>query len=609
MYRTIATSLIIATLTAAAASDASAQERFNVDTLDPLHAQGTNLLRLGKSEVLGHLKPAFGLFVHYQDDPLQVVTESDSTVQARLLDHQLKAEFSAALGLFDWVDVGVILPLVLTQSGEGSDAFAVEGFDGFALSDLRVVPKLRILDQEKFGGFGLGLMVPVHLPTGDSDTFNGDDGVRAEPRIVADFTTDYVTIVANLGVQLRPERVAQNHVSGNAFTYGLGAQIPIVDPVSLIGNFYGSVGLQEGRNPSNLSEAAANSRARPMEVLGGVQLDLPASIVAQLGAGAGLNDSIGSPDFRLFASLGYTPRASDRDGDGIADGKDSCPDEPEDRDKFEDSDGCPDEDNDGDGILDTDDQCPNDPEDADGFEDDNGCPDPDNDGDGILDVDDACPMEPGVPENEGCPNIDTDGDGLFDPDDQCPQDPEDKDGFEDEDGCPDPDNDRDGILDPDDKCPLEKEVINGKDDDDGCPDEGESKVRVTDKKIEILDKVYFDTNKDTIQERSYNVLNQVASILKANPQITKVHVEGHTDSRGRDSYNLDLSKRRAASVVRYLTGRGIADTRLDSEGYGETKPVADNKSKAGREKNRRVEFQIVEVNGKPVKETTEVESK
>ena len=135
------------------------------------------------------------------------------------------------------------------------------------------------------------------------------------------------------------------------------------------------------------------------------------------------------------------PGRNDRDGDGVPDSLDACPDEPEDKDGFQDEDGCPDLDNDGDGIPDHEDQCPNDPEDKDGFQDTDGCPEHDNDSDGIPDSLDRCPNEA-----------------------------EDKDGFEDDDGCPDPDNDGDGIPDKNDKCPNDPETVNGFEDEDGCPD-------------------------------------------------------------------------------------------------------------------------------------------
>ena len=180
---------------------------------------------------------------------------------------------------------------------------------------------------------------------------------------------------------------------------------------------------------------------------------------------------------RRATSASRRRRRGDTDHDGILDNVDKCPTEPEDKDGFEDEDGCPDPDNDKDGIPDKTDKCPNEPEDKDGFEDADGCPDPDNDTDGILD------------------NVD-----------KCPNEPEDKDGFEDADGCPDPDNDKDGVLDAADKCPNDP----GPPDNDGCPKKYEHIV-VTQEKIELKQKIFFDTNKATIQPRSFSLLDEIAS--------------------------------------------------------------------------------------------------
>lgn len=591
---------------AAAAQDASTS--FQVEQFEPLPSQRTSLLNLSTGDVLGHLTPSAGLFLHFVDDPIQV-TNADGEPEERLVDDQLKGEVSAALGLFDWVDVGFILPVALYQKGDSSTSFDLnDGISSFALGDLRLVPKVRLLDREWLGGLGASLAVPVYLPTGDDESFNSDGNVRVEPRLAIDYKHDSgFQIVTNVAFQLRPERVARNFVSGNSIRWGAGLAVPLGTPkIVVIGDIFGSVALPDGRNFDDASEIVDNSKGRPMEALGGLRFDLPANLLAQVGGGAGLTSSVGSPDFRVFASLTWSPVGpDDTDGDGIMDPDDTCPLEPEDIDGWEDADGCPDVDNDEDKILDVDDSCPDDAEDYDTFEDENGCPDPDNDQDGVLDVDDQCPLEAGPAENAGCPWGDKDADGLLDNNDQCPNDPEDKDGFQDEDGCPDPDNDRDGILDPDDKCPLEPETINGKDDEDGCPDKGESKVRVTAEKIEILEKVFFDTNKDTIKERSFSILNQVGAVLKANPQITLVQVEGHTDDRGKDDYNLDLSQRRAESVRAYLIGRGIDEKRLRAVGFGETKPIADNKKAKGRDTNRRVEFNIIETSGKVNEEVNE----
>jgi outer membrane protein OmpA-like peptidoglycan-associated protein len=286
----------------------------------------------------------------------------------------------------------------------------------------------------------------------------------------------------------------------------------------------------------------------------------------------------------IAISFGGRMAADDRDGDGIPDDRDKCPGEPEDKDGFEDEDGCPDLDNDGDGVPDADDECPN----VAGVAENRGCPDDDNDRDGIKNADDQCPDEAedfdGFEDEDGCPDTDNDGDGIPDAADRCPLEPEDRDGFEDEDGCPDTDNDGDGIPDSDDKCPNEP----GPNTEDGCP----KMVRVVGDQIKILQKVYFATNKSTILDRSFPVLDEVAQVIVFKKGI-KVRVEGHTDNKGTEKKNEKLSQDRAESVKAYLVSKGVAEDRLVAEGKGQTVPVADNATEAGREQNRRVEFHII----------------
>jgi outer membrane protein OmpA-like peptidoglycan-associated protein len=258
-------------------------------------------------------------------------------------------------------------------------------------------------------------------------------------------------------------------------------------------------------------------------------------------------------------SVGKCDVPGDRDHDGILDSVDKCPDDPEDKDGFQDADGCPDPDNDQDGIPDTADKCPNEPEDRDRFEDEDGCPDPDNDTDGLADAVDRCPNEP-----------------------------EDKDGFQDDDGCPDPDNDKDTVPDTEDKCPNDP----GPPDNNGCPKKYEHIV-VTQEKIELKQKIFFDTDKSTIQPRSFALLDEVGSVLRSRPTMT-VRIEGHTDSRGTRAHNMKLSAARAASVRQHLMGLGVDASRMDAQGYGPDQPIETNKTAAGREKNRRVEFIITQ---------------
>ena len=184
-------------------------------------------------------------------------------------------------------------------------------------------------------------------------------------------------------------------------------------------------------------------------------------------------------------------------------------------------------------------------------------------------------------------------DGTPDDADRCPRTAEDRDGFEDEDGCPEPDNDHDGVEDRKDKCPFEAETINGTKDDDGCPDTGPAPlVHVTAKAVVIDDVVRFKSGSATLQPVSSPLLKQVASTLKAAATLS-IEIQGHTDDVGNAAANIKLSKRRAEAIRAFLIKAGIAPNRLTANGYGPTRPVASNKTPAGREKNRRVEFLIL----------------
>lgn len=311
-----------------------------------------------------------------------------------------------------------------------------------------------------------------------------------------------------------------------------------------------------------------------------------------LGMFPGLEDKpTGCVDLRVALNVNFAGRF-DKDGDGIFDNKDGCPDDPEDFDGFEDEDGCPDLDNDNDGIPDVDDNCPNDPEDIDGFEDEDGCPDLDNDADGILDVDDDCPNDPEdfdqFEDEDGCPDFDNDKDGILDVDDECPNDPEDIDGFEDQNGCPDPDNDKDGILDVNDGCPDDPETFNDYEDEDGCPDAVPEVIFTKESPI-ILEGVNFATNSADLTSGAKEVLMKVVRTLKDHMQM-ELLIKGHTDNVGADAYNMNLSDRRANSVRQFLINQGIAGSRLESLGFGETQPMDTNATKEGRAKNRRIEF-------------------
>lgn len=274
-----------------------------------------------------------------------------------------------------------------------------------------------------------------------------------------------------------------------------------------------------------------------------------------------------SPADRCLASDAPPPPAppGDRDGDGIIDEQDACPDEPEDLDGSEDADGCPEsEDTDGDGLDDIRDTCPLEPEDADGFADEDGCPEPDNDLDRVIDGGDNCPL-----------------------------DPEDRDGHQDDDGCPEADNDNDGFPDVTDACPNEPGIAEM----NGCPRVYED-VEVTSDGIIIHQQIFFETNRAVIRPESFAILDTVARVLRDFPDIN-IEVQGHTDSRGSDRSNMRLSDARAASVREYLVRAGIAPERLSSHGYGETVPIESNATPEGRAANRRVEFHRTDARARP----------
>ena len=205
--------------------------------------------------------------------------------------------------------------------------------------------------------------------------------------------------------------------------------------------------------------------------------------------------------------------------------------------------------------------------------------------DGLVDVQDACPMIPGPPPS-GCPPTDTDGDGYMDPVDRCPSEPGPA-----PDGCPILDSDRDGFLDPVDKCPLEPENVNEYMDDDGCPDTKPSKVKVANKQIVISEQIQFETGKAIIRPVSYPILDDVVQVMRDYPQIS-IRIEGHTDSDGSDDANQKLSKARADAVFEYMLEKGIEARRMETAGFGETRPIDTNRTPEGKQKNRRVEFHI-----------------
>jgi len=231
-------------------------------------------------------------------------------------------------------------------------------------------------------------------------------------------------------------------------------------------------------------------------------------------------------------------------------------------------------DRDNDGVLDADDKCPDTP----GLASLQGCPD--RDGDGIADGDDKCPDVAGTAKYQGCPIPDTDGDGVNDEEDKCPT----VKGLARLQGCPIPDTDGDGVNDEEDKCPSRPGPASNQ----GCP---EIAKEIVDKINFAAKNVFYATGSYKLLAKSNKSLNEVAALLKADPTLM-LDVDGHTDAQGSDESNQTLSENRAKSVVDYLVKQGVDASRLKATGYGESKPVADNTTAAGRAKNRRTEMTV-----------------
>lgn len=474
----------------------------------------SSLLNTHDAEVLAPGAWTAGFYVTYTDDPLILVDAVTGERHQRLVDSQTSMELTAAMGLFERVELGLSVPVSLqTFQQHPTVGPRSPGRFGAGFGDLRLVPRFQLLGAPR--GFQLAAAVPVVLPTAEGSDFRGARGLGLQPRLIASYgAVDAPRIVANVGVNLRQRQELMNVTVGNEFAWSVAGAVPFrLAGLSLAAtaNVFGVAGLEAG-----------GTDHAPVEALAGLAYHFAPGWTVAVSGGRGLVGGYGSPDGRVVGGLTFTPPVKQ--------------------------------------------------------------PEP-------VEVPEPEPVAPPAPEPVPEPMpVDTDGDGIHDADDRCPEAAEDVDGFEDLDGCPDPDTDRDGIPDAEDRCPDAAETLNGVDDEDGCPDEDASLVKVESDRIMLLEKVHFATGSDRILPESFPLLDQVHATLKANPQLEKVRVEGHTDSRGSDVANLRLSQRRAESVLRYLVEKGTPAGKLEAVGYGETRPIETNATAAGREANRRVEF-------------------
>jgi len=586
-------STILAALGLAFARDAHAQTAsgFSLNRYEPSE-RGSEWFSQDTLDLRGHLRPAIGVTGDFGYKPL-VIYNSDGSERSAIVETQLFAHVGASIVLLDRIRFGLNLPIALSQSGAGGTASGVTytPAEKTSLGDVRVGGDVRILGR--YGeAFTLAGGVQVFIPSGDRAQYTSDGKVRVTPRLQAAGDIDMFAYALRLGLAYRGlnESFAGSSL-GTEFTFGASAGVRVLDKKLLLGpEIFGSTVVVDGES--------FNKQATPFELIFGGHYSF-GDYRLGAGVGPGLSRGFGTPQVRALLSFEWAPAfeepkgPGDRDGDGILDNADACPDEKGIKSDDPKTNGCPekkvDADDDKDGIPNAQDACPtvagvktSDPKT-------NGCPS-DKDGDGIYDTDDACVDVKGVktedPKTNGCPP-DKDGDGIYDADDACPDVKGVKDADPKKNGCP-PDTDGDAILDSEDACPNTPGPKNADPKKNGCP-----AVAIEAGQIKILQQVKFKTDSAVILKESDEILTAVAKIMADHPEIKVIRVEGHTDNKGSKAHNKDLSAKRAASVVTWLTTKGKVDKkRLKSAGFGDERPIDTNDTDAGRQNNRRVEFHI-----------------
>lgn len=579
------------------------------------------LFSVNGTDILGHGDLSFGFIGDVGFGLLRLGNDGMAAESRALVDTQISGTLQFNVGIANLLVLGAQLPFHLVngpgRQGQNDSVFAgidpgtynptATGLNYQGLGDITLHAKLRWLRAEYFpvglaiilqGGYGF---------MGGAQSFVGEPNgylwpsvaVEARPsrNVRADFNLGFRTPFGWGGVLARAGGAGTTY--GGSITWGAGLSWRPASVIDLVLETYGAMYV------SGFADVPASL---PWEVSGGIKIFVQRNSYLLLGGGGRIpaGNAFAAANGRAFLGIIFEPSIGDTDGDGYRDDVDQCINDPEDFDNFQDDDGCSEPDNDRDGLRDAEDQCPIIPEDRDGDQDSDGCPEgqeADRDGDGLIDTRDTCPDDPEdrdqFQDTDGCPEPDNDNDTILDTLDNCPNDPEDMDNFQDDDGCPDPDNDQDGILDAQDRsaegvdCRNDPETQNGVADDDGCPDVGTLEILGTE--INLREQIQFETDSAEIRPVSIPIVEQMVNLLRENPNLTQVEIEGHTDERAPDDHNLRLSNDRATSVMQALIQRGIAADRLVAAGYGEYCPRNRAHNAVAWEANRRVVFKIIRV--------------
>lgn len=533
--------------------------------------------------------------LHYAWKPF--VTRDDAGTADRIVSDLFQA--SVMLGHTRGpVRLGVDVPLYIRAMGSGGT--------GTGLGDITPDLKVRLRDGSQ-GGVGLGLVGRLPLPTTTIDAPVGNRNLGYEVEGIVDGEVGKTLLVANLGLRGIPTVDLGDSKWDDALALRLGASHAITEKTGLSVEGQGLLGLT---GPAALTT--------PVELMAAGYSRLSNDLVLRLGLGAGLTRAVGSPGARALVGIGYEPgvsgnAAKDTDGDGVVDRKDDCPDTAEDVDMYLDDDGCPDPTKVTVKLVD-------------------GAGNPVDSSvivagksvmsggsvelpSGMADIKGKITGYKPVSQQATIPGgelheivvsledavvtgplmvkaVDADGNPVPDATFTLKGDTE-------ESGPAGqtvqvPVGDYKLVAQAPGYRPAKRKVTVAQ----GETVEVElemspAKVVIEGERIDLRDSVYFNTGKDSIKPVSFGLLDEVVETLLDHPELTKIRIEGHTDSRGSASSNLALSKRRAASVMRYLIDKGVEAERLESEGFGETKPLKQGNNEAAWSANRRVDFFVV----------------
>jgi outer membrane protein OmpA-like peptidoglycan-associated protein len=552
-------------------------------------AEGSLVVGTGELLQAGHFRlSAVG---HYSHRPLVLRWDGDDY---DIIGGRTTMHVAAAYALMSRLQVGIQLPVVaMQQIGKLPEPGLLSNPSASGLGTPLVSLRLGLFSQDKGGGLDVAVQGDVGLPLGSQQGFAGDGGWRYMPRLMVGRHFGFIRAALDAGFLVRPGgRISEMSPKPED---ELGNEVRIGLALSTTGRRLRGEFNVRGMIPMSDQPGSA-------ELLPGVRYLVNPSLEVFALAGVGVGSAPGTPLFRVLAGGSFgnvTPRQGpgessvrcdlglslspeecpdkDDDGDGVRNIADKCPALQGDQER----DGCPRIDTDKDTVEDRLDACPTEFGPAAR----GGCPVQDQDEDKVGEEDDACPTEPGPASNRGCPVKDLDKDGIDNDQDACPNEP----GPLERQGCPEEDSDKDGVPNRVDSCANEP----GAESNLGCPQQEMPLVAITPRLLELRGRVVFEASQARIQQRSFEVLDWVAKVVREHPEIVRVVVGAHTDDRGFADQNRRLTQQRAEAVVRYLVGKGVSEARLEARGYGSERPIDSNATSVGRENNRRVEFLII----------------